>query len=578
MTHGWIKKLFSMMVLLGCLLTGPAWAEAADGESGELQVLLKSLGTVQSLDITLQGSYTLNGNAGFRFEEDANLRVSAVNGEVWLACGPLRLNMGESVTLTRHEKEGENGLYIAGSQRGKLYCGSLRLSASGGELRPVLIIDIEEYLYGVLPYEMNDAFPMEALKAQAVAARTYALQRRATRGGRDYDVVDTAADQVYMGYDGAYTNAIAAVDATRGVCGLYQGEYATCYYTASNGGQTAYAHDILGVSSDDGYLAITDDPYDLENERSKVTSLTLRADAYGLPAPIVSALKSAASERLGAMGYSEEGENIFIDQLVSLEPHTSLAGEPNRMYQYVRVTFRVSACPMVPVYSQPTAIDRIHALFGNDTFVPVLLGEEPGEPVLLEEDFTCELPVYSLLKDELGMKISNIDCELTQVRSQQGAECEEFVIEMRRFGHGVGMSQRGAQQMAGQYGKSYEEILAFYYPGLTFETRAFVNKTLPPVDQLPAQVALPAEGATAIPAQKELPALKAGERYATVTLATAWSTLNVRAAPSTDAEIRATLANGWQVIVVAEADGWAQIRTADAEGYVSSQYLSFQAN
>ena len=572
-----MKKKGMLCALLACILTlpGAAFAEGNDAaESGTIEVLLKSLGEVFSLDITLAGSYSVNGNAAQRFDENAVLRVTAAGDEVWLACGGINLNMGESVTLTRHRAEGDNGLYIAGSQRGKLYCGSLRLTAEDGVLRPVLLIDIEEYLYGVVPYEMNDAFPMEALKAQAVAARTYALQRRASSGSRDYDLVDTPADQVYMGYDPAYINAVAAVDATRGLTGKYNGKYATCYYTASNGGQTAMAHDILGVTSDDSYLAIVDDPYDLENPKSPVTSLVLRADAYQLPELLVREMKAACAERLSAMNYSDEMENIFIDEIVSVEPHTSLAGEPNRMYQYLTVTFRISACPMTPVYSQPTNLDRIHALFGRNTYEPKLLGEKAGDPVLMEEVFTCEIGVYDRIKDELGMKISNIDCELATVRTQQGEECNEFVVELRRYGHGVGMSQRGAQWMAGEYGKTCEEILSFYYPGLTFETEVFADETPGALERLPKGVAAGSTGSAIV--QEELPALKEGERYATVTLATAWSTLNVRAAASTEAKILSELADGWRVIVVSEADGWAQIRTAREEGYVSSQYLTME--
>ena len=225
---------------------------------------------------------------------------------------------------------------------------------------------------------------------------------------------------------------------------------------------------------------------------------------------------------------------------------------------------------MVPVYSKPTAIDRIHALFGRNTYVPKLIGEEPGDPVLIEQTFICDIGVYDQLKDELGMKISNIDCELTTVRAQQGEECEEFVIEMRRYGHGVGMSQRGAQWMAGEYGKTYLDILTFYYPGMSFETQHFSDDTLPAIDALPAGVAM---SGGEIRTQPGLPEPKAGEYYAIVTLSTPWSTLNVRESAGTDARIRSTLASGWRVVASQAKDGWVYVRTDDVEGYVSAQYL-----
>lgn len=568
-----IKWLCTLALLTLCLpsAAGAEQNEAAS-ESGMLRVLLKSLGENASLNITLAGSYTLNGNADFRLNETASLRAAAVGDEVWLSLDGISINMGESVTLTRHETNELNGLYIEGSPRGKLYCGSLRLTASNGLLTPVLTIYLEEYLYGVVPYEMSDSFPMEALKAQAVAARTYALERRAARAEKSYDVVDTTADQVFMGYDPEYVNAIAAVDATRGVCGLYNGSYATCYYTASNGGQTAMAHDVLSSSADDGYLAVADDPYDLENPKSPVTSLTLRQDAYQLPESIVASLKGSVSEWLCANNFSEESQNIFIDEITDITLHSPLGGEPNRMYQYMRITFRISACPMLPVYSEPTVLDRVHALFGRNTHTPVLLGYEPGDPVLLKEDFSYDVSIYSQLKDDLNMQISYIDCEVSFVHTVDGEECKEYVVELRRFGHGVGMSQRGAQWMAGQYSMDYMEILSFYYPGLTFQTDSFSDETLPALTPLAESVV---SGETSsVRTQTELPALEENERYAQVTLSTSWSTLNLRAAPSTDAEVVAELNSGWRVIVMDEADGWSHVRTAEYEGYVSTQYLT----
>ncbi len=569
-----IHRIFCLLLAMLLAFSGAALAESAEPETetGELRVYLKSLGEIYALNIQLNGSYSLNADPSFRFNEHAELRLTAVGNEIWLAVGGINMNMGESLTLTRHSKEGDNGLFIENSPRGKLYCGSLRVTAENGRIRPVLLIDIEEYLLGVVPYEMSDSFPLEALKAQAVAARTYALRRRADSRSRDYDVVDTTADQVFMGYDPSFVNAIEAVSATKGVCGLYKGDYATCYYTASNGGQTAMAHDVLGTTGDDGYLAVKDDPYDLENPGSKVTSLTLRADAYDLPELFVKEMKAAVAEHLSAMNFSEEAEDIFLDEIVSVVPHTTLGGEPNRMYQQLTVAFRISACPMEEIYSQPTNIDQIHALFGRDTYEPVLLGEEPGDPVVLEDMFSCEIGIYDQLKELPGMSISSIDCEITTVAEQEGEECREFIVELRRYGHGVGMSQRGAQQMAGEHGKLCMDILSFYYPGMTFEARSFENMTRPALGALPEGVSLDNEGTR--PPQPELPALKEGESYATVTLSTAWSTLNMRAAPTTEATVMAVLPHGWKVIVMGEADGWAHVRTADQEGYVSSQYLT----
>ena len=110
------------------------------------------------------------------------------------------------------------------------------ITLSGGGILTVLRVYVETYLYGVVPFEMSNSYPLEALKAQAVAARTYAMRAKSSSGS--YDLSDSASSQVFRGYNASYGNAIAAVDATRGVCLMYGGSYAQCYYTASNGGQT----------------------------------------------------------------------------------------------------------------------------------------------------------------------------------------------------------------------------------------------------------------------------------------------------------------------------------------------------
>lgn len=92
------------------------------------------------------------------------------------------------------------------------------------------------YCLGVVPYEMSDSFPLEALKAQAVAARTYAL--RSQNPTQPYDLVDTTNDQVYRGYVPGNDRTERAIRETRGVCGFYRDQLAQCYYSASNGGQT----------------------------------------------------------------------------------------------------------------------------------------------------------------------------------------------------------------------------------------------------------------------------------------------------------------------------------------------------
>ena len=564
-----MKKIWSILLLAALfmgLMGRGALAQEAGAEDGAIRVYLKSLGEISSLNVLLSGSYSLGGEAGMQFDRDTRVRLFAMEDALYMKVGGFTMKLGREATFARHPVEGENGIYLDPSPRNGLYCGDLTVKAEEGRLRCIATLDLEDYLMGVVPYEMSDSFPMEALKAQAVAARTYALKRRSVSAGRDYDLVDTTADQVFFGYHGDFVNAIAAVEETRGIVGTYNGEYATCYYTASNGGQTALASDLFGGDpAAFGYLAVADDPYDLENPSSRVQSLSLRADTTGVPALMAAWLKQGASEALSAMGYSDDAGSIFLDSIVSITAHSPKYPAETRMYTKMTVAYTLSACPLLPVYAEPTPQELVRAVINDSPLPKRIAGYEEGEPELVDRVFEYELDVYDQLKDQLGMGLNGADYELASVDTveAEGGGVEGFILSMRRYGHGVGMSQRGAQWMAGQYGMGFLEILHFYYPGLSLEARRYETAQRPPLTQLAAQD--PGE---------PLPELQEGEQYATVTLSTVWSTLNLRAEPSMDGAILAALPSGMRVILSRLEGDWAYVRTARLAGYVAASYLT----
>ena len=102
---------------------------------------------------------------------------------------------------------------------------------------------------------MGSSSALEALKAQAVAARTYTLRAMNANASKVYDVVDTTADQVYNGSPAERDRAAEAVDATRGIVAMNDGKLTGTYYTASNGGQTESARNAWG-SSGVNYLTV----------------------------------------------------------------------------------------------------------------------------------------------------------------------------------------------------------------------------------------------------------------------------------------------------------------------------------
>lgn len=123
---------------------------------------------------------------------------------------------------------------------------------SGEKLTVINIVDIEDYVKGVLPYEMSGSWPIEALKAQALCARTYAASHFNAIDYYGFDVTNDTYSQVYRGLNSATSTSDAAVDATAGIYILYKGEPITAMYCSSNGGATEDSENVM--SSAVGYL------------------------------------------------------------------------------------------------------------------------------------------------------------------------------------------------------------------------------------------------------------------------------------------------------------------------------------
>src|SRR5437763_4848024 len=145
---------------------------------------------------------------------------------------------------------------------GRGYRGSLRVLKLGpGKIRVVNVVDVDMYLRGVVPSEMPKDWASEALKAQAVAARSYALSHLRARSG-GFDLYPDARDQVYLGIPHEAPTATAAVNATAGQVALYKGKIASTYFFSSSGGRTASVQDVYPDSPPIPYLVSVPDKYD----------------------------------------------------------------------------------------------------------------------------------------------------------------------------------------------------------------------------------------------------------------------------------------------------------------------------
>ena len=141
---------------------------------------------------------------------------------------------------------------------GRAYRGKLELVSQGEFIRVVNVVALESYLQGVVAGEVPFGWPAETLKAQAVAARSYALANLVK--GKPFDLYSDVRSQVYLGVAGEKASTTQAVTETAGEVVLYAGKIATTYYFSTSGGRTASAADVFGFSVP--YLVSRPDPWD----------------------------------------------------------------------------------------------------------------------------------------------------------------------------------------------------------------------------------------------------------------------------------------------------------------------------
>jgi stage II sporulation protein D len=184
----------------------------------------------------------------------------------------------------------------------RTYSGRMSLRFSGSKAITVNYVSMETYLRSVVPAEMPASWSIEAVKAQAVAARTYAAKERASQAsGSVYDICDTSSCQVYKENSYRATASDAAIKATANKVVLYKGAVALTQFTSSNGGWTA--------AGDYAYLSAKKDPYDPVSTWTKTITAATLQKAY----PKIGTFTSIqVSARTGVGPYNGSGRASAI--------------------------------------------------------------------------------------------------------------------------------------------------------------------------------------------------------------------------------------------------------------------------
>ncbi len=238
------STLTALTVLLStAALISAAAAEEPKPPTPMVRVLV--LENAKSLKLSVKGGYELYGLPATSFIQKGRELESV---PVTASAAGIRVgNKALSVRGLRVDPAEERDLYINNSR----FRGSVDIWSDPATqtLTVVNTVDIESYLYGVLHHEVAHWWPMEALKAQAVAARTYALYQMQVSRSQPYDLKSSTASQVYGGATQERFRAKRAVDMTRGQILTYKGRLFPAYFHATCAGMTAAASELWNIDT-----------------------------------------------------------------------------------------------------------------------------------------------------------------------------------------------------------------------------------------------------------------------------------------------------------------------------------------
>jgi stage II sporulation protein D len=308
------------------------------------------------------------------------------------------------------------GLTLVGGVIGigkRKYPGKIHFTLGGAGLDLVNELEIEQYLEGVLPGELPRGFGLEAQKAQAVAARTYALVQHGKHG--DFDLCDRTHCQMYVGMTKGTPRALQAVRSTRHQVLWYQGKLAYAFYSADCGGESARVDDV----------PLKDKPAETLPYLTTVKDAPPGGADYCCTSP-----------------YHEWTRRFTRQQLqdkLNSEPETYVGQLREVKFLDYDPSGRVNNVLLRGVDLPPAGTQVVSAA-------------PPGTPI--EKRVSGWIFRRSVGPVRLASTLMKLD----------QPDADTFRFRGSGFGHGLGLCQIGANGMA-QHGKSYRDILAHYYPG-----------------------------------------------------------------------------------------------------------------
>lgn len=421
----------------------------APGDWSQYDSLRQTLGTSGQLTVPF---YSQGWNAyigDFISESEASSKLNELKNQFpgldMTLSGPtsdrVRVLSGQNLIWVYNCNEAEYAFKELGSNpyikyNGVAYRGGMIVRRfAGSDLTLINSVTMTEYLYGVLPKEMAPDWPLEALKAQAVAARNYAVTNSGKHKSRGFDLCATADCQVYGGYRVESDLCRQAVDETAGRVLLYEGKPVQAFFHSNSGGRTENSENIW--TNPLPYIKGVDDSFSVGAPNTD-WSVTYTKDEIQKKL-LASQMDVGAVQQIVV---SRKSENARVLELTIMGSRST-------------VTLTKEQSRKVLGYN-----DLKSTWFDVGGGTALKAQQESGQTVLSSQVWVLDGTMNTLSMTPQGLAARTVNGSETIVLAQG----DTITFSGHGWGHGLGLSQWGAKAMA-ERGYNYEQILKYYYTG-----------------------------------------------------------------------------------------------------------------
>lgn len=400
-----------------------------------------------------RSSWRLYVPEGYRNKTGASIKAS--NTEL------VRLSFGKKVILIDASYSGAYPQIAAYQKKETIslgsrdYRGRIEIGHYGDSgLTAVNVINIESYLKGVVTCEMISSWHPEALKVQAVCARSYAMTKCSFKSdcslSKPYQIIDTSASQVYGGAGKETAASIRAVNATKKMILCSQGKPVITYYFSTSGGATEFSSDVWGGNSFN-YVGVFDE-YETNPERAPW---------------IVKYTYAEVEQMLNRKGYSISGITEIYPEVLSDSGRVGAV-----RVKSAKKSITVPGSKIKSVFDLNSTKFRIVTSKSDELFSVELISDGPDS----ENTVSNFSDIYTIsgdgkiseVHDEASQLILITDDNMINFPLNKPPENEIWFLGMG-WGHGIGMSQSGANGMA-KKGFDFKEILYYYFKNTELST------------------------------------------------------------------------------------------------------------